>query len=200
MGTQITTDGVTSDARYGGLANRDVNSIYYNPGTGRTIPNVDGPAAASASTITANAVRIAPWVSPLTFESDMAYINVTTGAAGSCRVVIYSSDTEGRPDKLLFESAVIDTTAIAIKSVACPFKFVRGQQYWVGLHGSAAAITSAHILANSPSLDATAANPFVMTKSVIRNRTFALGAEATWNWVSSEASTAIPHWVSFRLV
>lgn len=69
-----------------------------------------------------------------TITTNTGYISVTTGAAGNCRVYVYSSEADTyHPLNKLFESADISTAATGTISFTMAFTFTGGVTYWVGI-------------------------------------------------------------------
>ena len=87
----------------------------------------------------ANRMDLAPYFVGRDFEIDRFAIMVTTANAGSqVKVVIYTSDFEGWPDILIYESIALDTSTTGAKEVTVdpPLYMDRGKQYWFGVRHS----------------------------------------------------------------
>jgi hypothetical protein len=126
---------------------------------------------------------------------DAVSINVTTlVAAALAKVVIYSSDANGRPDQRLLETGDIDCGIAGVRTTAASLTLWAGQTYWLGIRHSSTATLSAWAVSSTPHINGGA--PSTAVRSILRRTvTYATAAPATWGFLSSEitntAGTAI---------
>ena len=130
---------------------------------------------------------------PFTARADI----VVTGIAINCTVllaaalgkmVIYSSDVDGRPNALLTETATVDLSAVGVKTATAALTLRQGVTYWLGLRSSSTASTSTWSVNSTPDINGGA--PVLTSRKVLRRTlNFATAASATWGFLSSEITT-----------
>ncbi len=131
---------------------------------------------------------------PFTARADI----VVTGIAVNCtalvaaalgKMVIYSSDVDGRPNALLTETATVDFSTTGVKTATAALTLRQGLTYWLGLRTSSTASTSTWSVNSTP--DINGGTPVVTSRKVLRRTVaFATAAPATWGFLSSEINTA----------
>ena len=117
-------------------------------------------------------------------------INCTTLLAAALgKMVIYSSDVDGRPNVLLTETATVDLSTVGVKTATAALTLRQGLTYWLGLRTSSTASTSTWSVNSTP--DINGGTPVVTSRKVLRRTvTFASAAPASWGFLSSEITTA----------
>lgn len=148
---------------------------------------------------TANLMEIAPFVARADLAMDQVALRVATGiAAATCKVVLYAADANGRPDALIAETATIDCSASGIVSAALAQVLLRGRTYWFGVRHSSTATLSVMPVGAVPDING-GAPVTTGRKSLQRSLTYATAAPATWGYVSSELTAAVPNAVWLRM-
>jgi len=134
-----------------------------------------------------NRCDIFPWTCPRSFTSDLAAINVTVLlVGGTAKIVLYSSDSEGKPSTLLAETATFATAVTGVKTVALAYSFVKGTQYWLGLRGSGVFTVSTWAPGATP--DISGGSPVTSARKIIRKAamTYANAALDPFTYTSAE--------------
>lgn len=180
----------------------DANDARANDGSG---PPYKQPATSwlgnSVNTTTlittagvANRMEIGPWVSPFDVTIDQVGLLCSTAVAAALgKVVIYASDTNGRPSTLLLESGTLDFSTIGFKSIAASLSMTKGTLYWVGVRYSSTATVNAHQPYCSPVIGYLATPTTAANKMLRRTLTFATGATTPWGYlVSEEVAANVP--------
>jgi len=125
------------------------------------------------------------------FAISEAHIEVTTGVASAlARIVAYSSAASGLPNTLLWNSADLDCSSAGEKSHTQSYTFLRGVQYWIGIHQSSTAQFRADVAGTYPCFEASGSNqgPRVIYRAT--GQTFASGAPSPFP--AGTAVTASP--------
>lgn len=105
----------------------------FKPDVGGVIGNMLT-AQASTQTMVAGREDISPFVAAFDLSIDLAYVSISNAATGaSIRVVIYASDTNGRPTGAPTLSSTIDSTSTGTKSAGMSYAFEAGKMYWLGV-------------------------------------------------------------------
>ncbi len=119
-------------------------------------------------------------------------INVTTAVASALsKIVMYDSDSLGRPNALLLETADLDCATIGPKPVSCSLTLRRGRTYWRGTRVSSTATLSTVAAGSQAYLPIGAISTSAQTM-LRRTLTYGTGAPNPWGYVSSEVSGQNP--------
>ena len=143
----------------------------------------------------ANRIDLAPYYTSTTFTMDRVGVAVSTAVAAALgRVVIYSSDTDGWPDTLLFESADLNLSTTGMKEDTVSMQLLSGVQYWVGVrHSSTAALRTINV-SSAVNLGLTSSAASNYATVLRRALTFATPATSPWSFANSDrrANTTPP--------
>lgn len=172
------------------LAAESPTLVPYKIEAGRYTSNGSIAAAATTTAGAANRMEICPWVCPADITVDQFAMNVTTGVASALgKVVVYSSDVNGRPDALLLETGTLDFSSTGQKTVSAALTLRRNTLYYIGVRYSSTATVSAHPLYVTPCLGhQVAALP---AKGLRRTLTFATAAPSTWGYLATEENASV---------
>jgi hypothetical protein len=166
-------------------------SPFYKTGPGRWHVNSPDTTTLTTSAAIANRFDLAPWICPFDVAVDQVGILCSTAvAAAQGKIVCYNSDAEGRPNTLLFETAVLDFSVVGFKSVAQNITLQNGVIYWLGLRSSSTATVNALQPYNSPVLGLSNPPTTAANKLLRRTLTFTTAAPATWGWTATEETAA----------
>lgn len=184
-------------ARVGGITHiisRQSDVPFLVPPSGEYIPTNSGLGGTSAGTLAgaANRVDIYPYVPGADITIDRLLVNCTTAVASSqIKIVIYGSDSNGRPDALLYETAALSTATTGQKfEDISPLSLLKGRTYWFGIRHSSTATLSSWAVAATPDINGGTAISTSARKILRRTLTFATAATDPWGFVSSEISSA----------
>jgi hypothetical protein len=167
------------------------NAIPFKTGVGRWQTNSVDTTTLTTLAGAANRMDLAPWLCPHDVAVDqMGALCSTAVAASLGKICCYSSDVDGRPSTLLFETTTLDFGAVGFKQVAQVFGFQRGALYWLGLRHSSTATVNAHQTYCSPTLGFPAIPTTAASKVLRRTLTFATAAPATWGYAAAEETAA----------
>jgi hypothetical protein len=159
----------------------------YKTASGRWHVNATNTTTLTTSGGIANRFDLAPWVCQSEFIIDQLGLLCSTGVAASlAKIVCYNSDSHGRPDALLFETAALDLGTIGFKSIAQAYSFNSGECYWFGLRTSSSAVVNAHQPYCSPVLGFPPTPTSSAPKLLRRSFAFASAATATWGYNGAE--------------
>lgn len=103
------------------------------PATGLYVNQSFGGVPMGTDTLAADTIQLSPFYTGYELEIDQVGVWQTSGGSQDLRILIYSSDTNGRPYSKLAETATI-TTAANDNTVALSFTFTANTLYWVGNH------------------------------------------------------------------
>ncbi len=186
-------------AHVGGLTHRldgqqDIPCL--TPPSGELVLTTTGAGGGATGTLAGAAGRIDlfPFTPRADLTIDRLALNCTTAVAGAlARLLIYTSDANGRPDALLLETPDLDlgTTGVKLATVAIALR--QGRTLWLGTRHSANATTSAWPLTATPDLNGGTAPVTTARKVLRRTVAWATPAPATWGFTATEiAATAAP--------
>ncbi len=166
-------------------------SLNYKTAVGRWHTNSPDTTTLTTSAGVANRIEIAPWLCPFDMVADQVGALCSTAvAAAQGKIVCYNSDAEGRPNALLFETAVLDFAVVGFKSMVQNITLSKGAVYWLGLRNSSTATVNAHQPYNSPVLGFANPPTTAANKVLRRTLTFATVAPAAWGWIATEEAAA----------
>ncbi len=171
---------------------QDLNdTIAYNGASGRNYTNSYNTTTLTTLTGVANRMEIAPWVAPIDLTITTVGLLCTTAVAGALgKVVCYDSDSDGRPNNLLFETGTLDFSTTGYKTVSQSYNFEKGKCYWLGIRHSATAALNAHQSYTSPGLPYPATPTTSAVKLLRRSLAFATAAPSSWGWLATEETAA----------
>jgi hypothetical protein len=134
----------------------------------------------------ADRMTIFPWYCPKTMTITGLRWRLTVAAAASnMKAVVYSSDINGRPGALIFETLDVPSTTTGEKSASATITFVKGMTYWLGLRMSSGSVSyNTWPLFTTPSIQGgTTIN--VSSDPTCLNQTLAYLTAAPANWTYS---------------
>jgi hypothetical protein len=149
----------------------------------------------------ANRFELFPYLSPGYVSIDQVAINCTTLlAAAQAKIVVYASDTNGRPDALLFESGVLDMSTLGTKTAAFSLSLEKYRLYWFGVRHSSTATVSAWAVNAVPDINGGTTISTAARKSIRRTLTFGTAAPTNFGFLASEITVSAPAAVWMRRV
>lgn len=160
-----------------------ISGNYYDAG----LTCVTGGTAGAA----ADRIELIPFYCHTTFAINEIGLQCTTAAASAnAKVVIYSSDSNGWANALLYESANLDCSTTGFKSVVPTFTFTASTKYWIGYRSSSASLAFRSI-ANSDirRLGRENATSTGIYFALRRTLTFATAATDPWSFTSTDLVT-----------
>jgi len=165
---------------------------HQAPGTGHYVPMTMGGSSGALTTLigAANRMDIYPFTPRGDLTIDRLSINCTTAvAASTVKIVLYASDTNGKPAALIVETATLDTSSTGVKEATVSQTLRKGVTYWVGVRHSSTATLSLFGQAATPELttDGITVNP---RKVLRRTLTYATAATDPWGYLVSEVTSA----------
>ena len=171
---------------------RQRDLAFLIPDSGQVVATCIGTAGISGVSAAADRMDLYQWVPPRTFTAASAQIRVSTLAASAMvKVVVYDSDSNGRPNTKLIETADMDASSTGNKSATISHTFLQGRTYWIGVRHSAAPSIVAWPLAGVPFINGDV--PSVSAKSILRrNLAYATAAPSTWGWDIADISNGSP--------
>jgi hypothetical protein len=176
-------------------------NIPYKTSAGRWHVNSGDTTTLTTLAGVANRIDLGPWLCPQDMTVDQVGALCSTALAASLgKVVCYASDSEGRPDTLLFETATLDFAAVGFKQVAQAATFLRGTLYWLGLRHSSTATVNAHQPYCSPTLGFPTIPTASPNKLLRRTLTFTTAATANWTYAAAEETAANLPAIFLRIV
>ena len=181
-------------ARTGGVtrlidAQQDVG--WLTPVASDYVLTTAGPGGSATTTLAgvANRVEIFPFNARADIVANQLAVNVVTLLAAALgKVVIYSSDSNGRPANLILETADLDFSTAGTKTAAISYTFRQGLTYWLGMRHNSTATLSVWALTATPDINGGNAITTLARKVLRRTLTYATAAPASWGYLSSETS------------
>lgn len=163
-------------------------SLPLKPAAGVFIGPATSGVALGTVAQAANRNTVAPFCPAIDTAIDQVGISVSTAVASSlAKVVIYSSDANGRPGDLVAESGNIDCSTTGTKFVSLSVSFVAGRVYWIGVRSSSTQTLRSLPAAAFPVISYTnAATPLIQTV-LLKSETYA-NAAASWGYSSAHHS------------
>lgn len=150
----------------------------------------------------ANRIELAPYCTSVPITIDRIGCGVSTAVAASLfKIVIYSSNSIGWPDQLLYESGNLSGATAAFVEATLSFTFQSGVQYWVGVRHSSTCTLRTVPVASAVNLGLTSNNATSYATVLRRTLTYATAAPSSWNFVNSDRVANItPPSIRFRSV
>jgi len=165
---------------------------HQAPGTGHYVPMTMGGSSGGLGTLIGAADRmdIYPFIPRGDMTIDRLSVNCTNSNAGSTvKIVLYASDTNGKPAALIVETATLDTASTGVKEATVSQTLRKGVTYWVGVRHSAAPTLTIFGTAATPEL--TTAGITTNPRKVLRRTlTYATAATDPWGYLVSEVTSA----------
>ena len=148
----------------------------------------------------ANRIDLAPYYTSVPLDIDQLGVAVSTAVASSTiKIVIYSSDSSGWPNTLLYETAALSTAATGYVFESLTFSFSSGVQYWVGVRHSSTATLRTINVSSAVNLGLTSSTAANYATVLRRTLTYATAATSPWNFVNSDRVANItPPSIRFR--
>ena len=183
-------------AHIGGVTHRlDGQQAFPSliPPAGDLVMTTNGSGSGTLGTLAGAAGRIDlyPFLPRADLVIDRGMVNCTAAVAGAqARILIYGSDTLGRPDTLLHETADLDLDSIGVKSATIALTLRHGRTIWLGIrHSSSATLSTWPTTATADINGGTV--PITAARKVLR-RTLAWAnpAPAAWGFSSTEINSA----------
>lgn len=168
---------------------RDVH--WLTPVTGDYMLTTMG-AGSTTGTLAGAASRIDLF--PFTARADSAVsglaVNCTAAVASALgKLVVYDSDSLGRPNALLLETADLDLSTTGVKTGAVSLMLRAGKTYWLGFRSSSTATISTWAPTATP--DINGGTPVTAARKILRRTlAYTTTATSTWGFLSSEISSA----------
>ena len=168
---------------------------FLVPPSGEYLMTISGAGGISASTLAgaANRFDLYPYIPRANVAINQLVVNCTTAVTDSLgQIVVYNSDTNGRPDTLLLETPNLSFSTTGAKFVDVSLSLQQGKTYWFGIRHSSNPTLSAWASTATP--DINGGTTISITGRKILRRTldfFAFGAPTTWGFVSSEINSAV---------
>lgn len=177
-----------------------ISNPWLQPPSGEYVMTTVG-GGTSTGTIAgaANRIELFPFVPRVDLSIDMVALNVTTAVASAlAKVVIYGTDSWGRPDAKLVETADIGLDVAGVRTGAAVVTLRQGLNYWLGVRHSSNATLSSWNVGSVP--DINGGQPSTTGRKTLR-RTLAYGTPAPGNWgyLSSEINSANPSAIWLRI-
>jgi hypothetical protein len=140
-----------------------------------------------------NRIDLAPFYTSQRLRIDQIGIGVVTAVAGSlAKVVIYSSDSNGWPDQLLFEgSSDLDCSTTGYKFHSLDFTFDSGRQYWLGVRFNSTQSIRSLALASAVNLGVNGSSGNTYFSTLRRTITYSNSAPSNWNFVTGDRAANV---------
>lgn len=148
----------------------------------------------------ANRIDLAPYYTSVTLAIGRIGVAVSTAVASAlAKVVIYSSDADGWPDALLYESGNLDCGTTGMKEATLDFTFASGVQYWVGVRHSSTATLRTINVSSAVNLGLTSSSAANYATILRRTVTFANAAPDPWTFTNTDRTANVtPPSIRFR--
>lgn len=170
--------------------NASVKNIpFLVPPVGEYLQTTSGPGGAAAATLAgaANRFEIYPYLPRADLTLNQLVVNCTTAVASAQgKLVVYSSDADGRPDALVLETDPLNFATTGPKIAAVTLNLLQYQTYWFGIRHSSTATLSAWASTATPDINGGTAISTSARKTLRRTLAFATAAPRPWGFVSSE--------------
>lgn len=126
----------------------------------------------------ANRLDLAPYYTSVDLPIDRLGVAVSTGVASAAgRACIYATGTDGWPAALLYYgSSDLDFSSTGMKEHTLTFTFLRGIQYWVGIHQSSTATLRSINVSSAVNLGLTSSTASNYATILRQSINYALGA------------------------
>lgn len=150
----------------------------------------------------ANRIDLAPYYTSVTFSIDQIGCSVSTAVAGSLfKIVIYSTNSSGWPDTLLYESGDLSGATATFVGASLSFTFQSGVQYWVGVRHSSTCTLRTINVSSAVNLGLTSSTAANYATILRRTLTYATPATSPWNFTNSDrVANVTPPSIRFRAV
>lgn len=209
-GLQTALDAKVTDADVRGGANslsQRLNTIsnFASPNVGGYVDgayydfSLHGSSNNSLATVT-DTLTLGTFYTSVALTADRVGISCgAAGAAGSlAKIVFYTSDADGWPDELIYETGEVDLTTTGFKFQDGSFEFASGVQYWCGVWAKGDGTLRTVNLASCGNLGMNTSNSTSLKNKIQRSLTYGTGAPDPWVFDSAELVTGGPFSVRFR--
>jgi hypothetical protein len=182
----------------GGYASGNVAAYI----SGQYYDNCLHPATPTTLAGAAGQIDLSPYYTSIDLAIDRIGCSVSTAVAGALfKIVIYSSNANGWPDALLYESADLSAATAAFTEAILSFTFAAGVRYWVGLRKSSTATFRTVPTSSCPNLGLLSNNATSYATILRRTLTYASPAPAIWGFVNADrVANVTPPSIRFRAV
>jgi hypothetical protein len=142
---------------------------------------------------TVNRIDLAPFYTSQRLRIDQIGIGVVTAVADSlAKVVIYSSDSNGWPDQLLFEgSSDLNCSTTGYKFHSLDFTFDSGRQYWLGVRFNSTQSIRSVNLASAVNLGVNGSGGNTYFSVLRRTITYSNSSPSDWNFVTGDRAANV---------
>lgn len=157
--------------------------------------------AAAPSTIAgaASVVELVPFYTSQLLPIDQIGVSVATALSSLMRCCIYSSNSQGWPDQLLYEGdSDLSGAAVAYVSHALSFVFQPGTQYWLGVRWNSTTALRSINVSSAVNLGLQNATATAFFTKIRRTIPFTTALPNSWGFEASEVTTGNPVSVRFR--
>jgi hypothetical protein len=156
--------------------------------------------AASTLSGAANRIDLAPYYTSVPLAINQIGVAVSTGVSGATiKIVIYSSDADGWPDRLLYETAALSAASSGYVYESLSFTFASGVQYWVGVRHSSTATLRTINVSSAVNLGLTSNTAANYATILRRTLTFATPATDPWSFTNADRTANVtPPSIRFR--
>ncbi len=197
----VATSGAYSDLS--GIPSGGTNYFGSNlivPAAGLFISNGLNNTALGTAAQVANRTVITPFIPGHAVSIDQLGCSVSTLLASSnVKLVIYDSDSNGRPTTILRETANIDSGSTGTKfSAISSLALTAGKVYWVGLRSSGTQTVRTLGVGATPVISYTNAATPVGQGTLILTETFG-NAAANWTYASNQHSNVAAPLILMRV-
>ena len=135
-GSELTFTETDNNFIAGRTAGQLESCFIIGPQTGDYInQSFNGQDMTNVST-TANNIKLTPFYVGWDTTIDQVGVWQTSSGSQNLRALIYSSDSNGLPSTLLFESSTLATSGSGGYLASASFTFTANTRYWIGTHGN----------------------------------------------------------------
>jgi hypothetical protein len=148
----------------------------------------------------ANRLDLAPFYTSSKLRIDQIGIAVSTAVASSlAKVVIYSSDSDGWPDTLLYEGdSDLDCSTTGYKFHTLDFTFDSGRQYWLGVRYNSNQTIRAVQASSAVNLGVNGSNGGNYFTILRKTVNYTDPTPATWSFVATDRVSLNPPSIRMR--
>lgn len=146
-----------------------INHNVFLPGTGAWIGTERAGQSGSGQAQAVNVISAKPFVSAVTFTTDMAQTSITSGSSGALRFVIFDSDADDEPTTHLATSDEVSVTGSGRIMAPLAFTFLAYKRYWIGTWNTGIVSVNIRVISDdNPALYVTAITASPGRSSTIR--------------------------------
>lgn len=168
-----------------------VTAPFLRPPAGGFVPTTLCGAAPGTVAGAADRFDLFPWSPRADLSIDQLAINCTTAvASATAKIVVYSSDANGRPGTLLTETAALDLGTTGVKTAAWAATLRESETYWFGVRHSATATISAWAAQATPDLPVAAVTTSA-AKILRRTLAYATAAPSSYGFAIADVTAGL---------